>query len=66
MLFVDIIESEIYFKPLTRDDSRTYWEERRRWWCAHKAETGCDWAGINRSQIEIACFSAAVRRRGAA
>jgi hypothetical protein len=64
MLVIDVIESEIICKPSTKD-RRTYWAERRRWWASHKAETGTDWAGIQRSLVEAAAYLAYLRNRAA-
>jgi hypothetical protein len=64
MLVIDVIESEIICKPSTKD-RRTYRAERRRWWASHKAETGTDWAGIQRSLVEAAAYLAYLRNRAA-
>jgi hypothetical protein len=48
-----------------RQENPDYWSRRRAWWRAHKAETGTDWTGINRTQIEVAAFLADLRRRAA-
>ena len=48
-----------------RQENPDYWSRRRAWWRAHKAEIGTDWAGINRTQIEVAAFLADLRRRAA-
>jgi len=67
MLFVETIESEIICKPQIESPRRdpNYWSERREQWARHKARLGCDWAGINRTQIEVAAFLADLRRRAA-
>jgi hypothetical protein len=65
MLVIDVIESEIICKPSTKD-RRTNWAERRRWWASYKAETGTDWAGIQRSLVEAGAFLANLRKRGPA
>jgi hypothetical protein len=44
----------------------TYWSRRREWWRAEAKRCGCDWAGINRSQIEVADFLAGLRKRALA
>ena len=64
MLGIDVVESEIICKPSTKD-RRTYWAERRRWWASHKAETGTDWVGIQRSFVEAAAYLACLRNRAA-
>ena len=64
MLVIDVIKSEIICKPSTKD-RRTYWAERRRWWASHKAETGTDWAGIQRSLVAAAAYLAYLRNRAA-
>src|SRR6478736_4596066 len=64
MLVIDVIESEIICKPSTKD-RRTYWAERRRWWASHKAETGTDWADIQRSLVAAAAYLAYLRNRAA-
>jgi hypothetical protein len=40
-----------------------YWGRRRAWWREHKQRTGCDWAGVNHTQIEVAAFLADLRKR---
>ena len=51
---------------LTSRRDPNYWRERREQWARYKARVGCDWAGINRTQIEVAAFLAGLRKRRAA
>jgi hypothetical protein len=48
-----------------RQENPDYWSRRRAWRRARKAETGTDWTGIDRTQIEVAAFLADLRRRAA-
>jgi hypothetical protein len=50
-------------KPPAASDRADYWARRRRWWAAEAKRTGCDWTGINQTQIEVAAFLAAMRKR---
>jgi hypothetical protein len=40
-----------------------YWRRRRKWWARYKARIGCDWPGINQTQIEVADYLASLRKR---
>jgi hypothetical protein len=44
-------------------DRSAYWAKRRAWWAAEARRQGVDWAGINQTQIEVAAFLAAMRKR---
>jgi hypothetical protein len=48
----------------TTASSSNFWAERRVWWRAEAARTGCDWVGINQTQIEVAALLADLRRKG--